>query len=135
MSSVHKLACNFYNREQLEAWAPKTYDTQNWANKIATLRPFVAVLDGQIVGYADLQPSGYIDHFFVAGDFPKHGVGAALVEHIQQKAKKQNIPELFAYVSLAAEAFFAKHEFLVMHHQSVIINGVLMNNALMAKKL
>lgn len=135
MSSVHKLACDFYNKEQLAAWAPETYDKQRWANKIATLKPFVAVLDGQIVGYADLQPSGYIDHFFVASDFSRCGVGAALMEHIQQKVKQQNIPELSAYVSLAAEAFFARHGFLVRHRQTVTVNNVLINNALMAKQL
>jgi hypothetical protein len=31
------------------------------------IRPFVAEDEGHIVGYADIQPSGYIDHFFVAG--------------------------------------------------------------------
>ena len=31
------------------------------------LRPLVAEEDGRVVGYADLQASGYIDHFFVSG--------------------------------------------------------------------
>ena len=42
MSSVHTLASGFYTVEQLEAWAPATYDESEWARKLAKLRPFVA---------------------------------------------------------------------------------------------
>src|SRR3546814_9315177 len=66
MSSVHGLARGFYTPEQLDAWAPVVHDKQDWANRIAALRPFVATIEDRVAGYADLQDSGYIDHFFVS---------------------------------------------------------------------
>ncbi|KAA8701490.1 GNAT family N-acetyltransferase [Pseudomonas cannabina] len=42
------------------------------------MNPFVAVLDDHIVGYADVQASGYIDHFFVSGFHARQGIGQRL---------------------------------------------------------
>lgn len=135
MSSVHEVANGFYTKKQLDVWAPSTYDEQQWAAKIAALRPFVAEVDGYVAGYADLQDSGYIDHFFVSGQFAGLGVGSALMAHIHQVATARAIPELSAHVSLAAESFFSKHGFLVVKRQSVIVRGVPMENMLMVKQL
>src|SRR5690606_35285308 len=88
MSSVHHLAQGYYTTEQISAWAPATYDRERWREKIATIRPFVAVVDTQIAGYADLQASGYIDHFFVSGDFARRGVGSALMRHVHSVAEE-----------------------------------------------
>jgi|GEM_PF-5193078 len=53
MSSVYELARAFYTEDQLNAWAPNTYDVQKWTDTIRSLRPFVAVVDnsgGRICG-------------------------------------------------------------------------------------
>lgn len=68
------------------------------------LRPFVATIEGQAVAYADLQDSGYIDHFFVSGDAAGQGVGSALTEHIHEVAASRGLPELSALVSLSVSA-------------------------------
>ncbi len=62
-SSVHTIASDYYTHEQIDAWAPAEIDLEQWANHMRQLRPFVVELDGEIAGYADLQPNGYIDHF------------------------------------------------------------------------
>lgn len=135
MSSVHEIARSFYTEDQLNAWAPSAYDEQQWADKMCALRPFVAVIDDRVVGYADLQVSGYIDHFFVSGKFPGRGIGSALMGHIHQMAQQRSIPELSAHVSLAAESFFSRHGFSVVQRQAATVNGVSMRNALMIKPL
>lgn len=135
MSSVHQLGAGYYTREQLNAWAPAAYDRGKWQEKIAIIRPYVAVVDGRIAGYADLQASGYIDHFFVSGAWARRGVGSALMRHIHEVAHARGLPELSAQVSLSAEAFFARHGFAVRMRQSVPVLGVALDNAQMAKKL
>jgi putative acetyltransferase len=135
MSSVHELASGFYTQEQLNAWAPRAYDERQWAEKISVLRPFVAVIDGRIAGYSDLQESGFIGHFFVSGQFSRRGVGSALMEHIHQTANQRKISKLSANVSLAAESLFAKHGFSVVRRQIVTVNGVSMSNAPMSRNL
>ncbi|WP_347986574.1 GNAT family N-acetyltransferase [Methylomonas sp. AM2-LC] len=135
LSSVHQCAIRYYRSDQIHAWAPDTYDFEDWYNRISMLNPFVAVIDGQIVGYADVQGSGYIDHFYVAGPFSGKGVGTALMRRIHEAALSQNVSRLYADVSLSAEAFFVINGFTVENRKTVIVRGVELQNTRMSKIL
>lgn len=132
-SSVHSLAQHFYTRDQLNAWAPDVYDRQSWLQRLAANRPFIAVLDGQIAGFADIQNTGYIDQFFTAGLFAQRGVGSALMHHILKTAAGRNTSHIYSNVSLAAEDFFSKYGFRVTKRQIVSVSGVQMQNARMER--
>jgi putative acetyltransferase len=134
-SSVHKLARKHYNREQRQAWAPDTYDAAQWSERLRGNQPLVAEMDGCVAGFADVQPSGYIDHFFVASAFAGRGVARALMARIHEDAVRRGITHLFADVSLTAEPFFAKHGFIVEGRQRVEMRGVVLANARMRKML
>jgi len=133
--SVHQLARAHYTREQINAWAPAIYDRDRWHEKIAAIRPFVAVVGSRVAGYADLQASGYIDHFFVSGEFARRGVGSGLMRHIHDVAEDRGLSNLSANVSLAAEGFFTWHGFVVHVRQSVAVMDVTLSNAHMVKEL
>ena len=132
-SSVHYLARHFYSPAQLNAWAPERYDRQSWLQRLTDNRPFVAVADGQICGFADVQDTGYIDQFFVAGAFAGRGVGTALMRHLLNAATDQRIDSLHSHVSLAAERFFSKHGFSVTERRVVSIGEVQLANARMER--
>lgn len=63
-SAIHQVAATDYSQEQIDAWAPSDFDPSKWAERMRGIAPFVAERDGTIIGYADVQPNGYIDHFF-----------------------------------------------------------------------
>lgn len=135
LSAVHEIASRDYTAEQIQAWAPDDISPELWADHIRALRPFVAIIDGDIVGYADIQPNGYIDHFFVSGRHARRGIGTKLMIRIHESAKAQGICELTADVSNTAEPFFASHGFQVEERRFPIRRGVTLQNALMRKKL
>ena len=134
-SSVHVLARRHYNAAQLAAWAPRLYDGAQWRARMCANQPFIAEVDGAIAGYADLQASGYIDQFFVAGSYGGRGGGKALMAHIHQQALHRGVRELFSDVSLAAELFFRKSGFAIQTRQQVDVHGVVLANARMRKAL
>jgi len=134
-SSVHALACKDYTAEQLDAWAPREYDAGLWGERIRGNQPFIAEIEGHIAAYADLQASGQIDHFFVAGAYAGRGAARALMAHIHQAAASRGITHLFADVSLTAEPFFRKSGFVVEARQLVEVRGVVLANARMYKEL
>lgn len=74
-SSVHDLARRHYTAEQLAVWAPRQYDVAQWGERLRGNRPFIAEVDGCIAGFADLQDSGCVDHFCVAGACAGPGAG------------------------------------------------------------
>ena len=135
-ASVHGLACRHYSPAQRAAWAPLDHDAALWAERMQALQPWVAEASGgAMAGFADLQPSGYIDMFFVAPTFARQGVGHALMAHLHALAVQQGQPRLWAHVSLAAEPFFAAQGFAVEARQQVERAGQVLRNARMAKAL
>jgi len=134
-SAVHRIAARDYTPEQLNAWAPPEPEHETWMLKMRALQPFVAEIDGVIAGYADLQSSGYIAHFFVSADFPRQGVGRMLMDHIHEKAARLGVTELKSDVSKTAQPFFARFGFEIVEQRFPVRLGVTIPNALMRKIL
>ncbi|MDR3671982.1 MAG: GNAT family N-acetyltransferase [Holophaga sp.] len=136
-SAVHEIASKDYTVEQIAAWAPapRQADEAPWAERMGRIRPFVAERDGSILGYADVQANGYIDHFFVAGSAARTGVGSALMARIHEAASAQGTASLFAEVSITARPFFEKWGFAVEARQTVTLRGVPLTNFRMRKTL
>jgi putative acetyltransferase len=132
-SAIHLIASRDYTDEQVHAWAPSSLDAELWARRMRGINPFVAELDGELVGYADVQSDGYIDHFFVSGHHPRQGIGRALMEALEAEAASLGLQELTSDVSVTAQPFFEHFGFLVVEHQSPVIDGVEMLNARMRK--
>lgn len=107
-SAVHEVASRDYTTEQVNAWAPADTDPQLWAARMRDLHPFVVEIDKQIVGYADLQPDGYIDHFYVSGACPRQGIGTLLMNRIHEEARLLGLKELTSDVSKTAEPLCAR---------------------------
>jgi putative acetyltransferase len=126
-SAVHLLAVRDYTASQVAAWAPDSPDMERWTARMRALRPFVGEDDGRIVGYADLQPSGYIDHFYVAGHDARR---------IHARADEWKLESLFSDVSLTAQPFLEGFGFVVLEHKAVVVVGTVdLPNARMVKDL
>jgi putative acetyltransferase len=134
-TSVHGLACRNYSAEQLAVWAPQEFDRAKWAARIQHNRPFVAEAGGQIVGFGDVQPDGYIDQLFVAPQAAGQGVGSALLAAIEDSARQRDIERLFSNVSLTAQPLFRRFGFEIEAEQTVNVAGVELQNARMFKRL
>ena len=134
-SAIHRVARRDYTQAQIQAWAPDDVDPALWQQRMRGIQPFVAQDGEEIVGYADLQPSGYIDHFFVSGFHPRRGIGAMLMSRIHEEAARRGTPVLTSDVSRTAEPFFARFGFSVVARKESVVRGVVLQNAAMRKEL
>jgi putative acetyltransferase len=132
---VHVTAARDYTPEQLAAWAPAEADLAAWAQRMWDIDPFVVEIGGVIAGYADVQATGDIDHFFVSADFPRRGVGRCLMDRIHEEAARLALPVLTSHVSRTAQPFFAHFGFEVIEQRQPVRHGVTIPNALMRKTL
>lgn len=105
-NTVRKINSNDYTEAQVSAWATESMDMFIWNKRMSDIEPFIAEIDGKIVGYADLQNDGLIELFFVHADYQKQGIAKALMAHILKDAKQRKIKLLFAQVSITAKPFF-----------------------------
>ena len=131
--TIHHVACRDYSPEQLQAWAPDEIDPERWREKIEQIAPFVCLHEETIVGYADLQSDGLIDHFFVHHRWQRRGVGRRLMERLEQDAARKQLQYLHAHVSKTARPFFESHGFVVLQEQQVNVHGVTLTNFKMQK--
>lgn len=133
-NTVRTVNVRDYTLDQVKAWAPEHYDLVRWSEIMKHNQPFIAEQAGQIVGYADLQAEGLIDHFFCKADHQRQGIGRTLMLHLFKEAKKRHITRLFAHVSLTAQPFFAHFGFQIVRVQYVTLRGQRFQNALMEKR-
>jgi len=134
-SAIHLVARRDYDAAQINAWAPRDLDQALWAQRIQNIKPFVAELEGKLVGYADVQSSGYIDHFFVSGHHPREGIGTGLMAVLHEEAARLGLSELTSDVSRTAQPFFEKFGFSIIEQRTPQLRGVIIPNALMRKCL
>ncbi len=134
-NTIRKINIHDYNQLQVEAWAPDSMDLFIWNKRMMDIEPFIAEIDGTIVGYADLQNDGLIDHFFCHHEYQRQGVGRALMEHIFKVGEKKKIKLYFSQVSISAKPFFESFGFKVVKQQLVDARGQQLINFHMQKKV
>jgi putative acetyltransferase len=122
-NTIHRVNINDYTQEQIDAWSPANLDPALWRNKIQSIKPFVVEHNGEIVGYADLQDDGYIDHFYCHHAWQRHGIGTMLMKQIHEKAKASGVLRLYSNVSVTAKPFFVAHGFEVVTEHLIAIRG------------
>ncbi|KIP68235.1 acetyltransferase [Vibrio harveyi] len=124
-----------YTEQQVKAWAQEGFDSQLWLKKMVSIQPFVAVLDGVIVGYSDVQPSGLVDHFFCHHEYQGQGVGRALMTHVLEQAKAKGLARIYSEVSVTARPFYEHMGFIVVNEQQIEVRGATLTNYVMERRL
>ncbi len=134
-SAIHEVAIRDYSQAEVDAWAPRQFDPSLWARRVQGIAPFVVERDGEIVAYADVQPSGYIDHFFVAAAANGLGIGRRLMERIHDRARELGIAELTSEVSRTAQPFYRHFGFELVDRHIKEVRGIGIEYAAMRKPL
>lgn len=133
--TVHQINIRDYSPEQVAAWAPENYDIAAWQNRLKANDPWVCESDGIVVGFADLQSTGYIDQFYVHHLWQGRGVGRQLMTTLLAAAKQQQIAQLWSNVSITAKPFFTHFGFVIAAQQQVAISGISFTNFRMTKQV
>ncbi|MGF1741869.1 GNAT family N-acetyltransferase [Vibrio profundum] len=131
--TVRNVNIRDYSQEQVEAWAPDVFDSEIWQKRMNLMLPFVAEINGEIVGYADLQENGLIDHFFCHHEHQRKGIGQSLMEHALTVGKQQGVSKFYSKVSITARPFYEKHGFKVIQEKIVEVRGQKLHNFIMEK--
>jgi putative acetyltransferase len=133
--TVRRVNAKDYGPEQIRAWASDEIDPEAWASRFDDRFVRVAEVSGTVAGFAELEPDGHIDRFYVSADHQGIGIGSGLMEVIEQEARRLGIRELVAEVSITARPFFERQGFEVRSPQEVTLRGVVFRNFRMARRL
>lgn len=127
--TVHTVNARDYSHPQLDAWADGYPDLAAWDRSLSRHHTLVAVLDGRIVGFADMADNGYLDRLYVHKDYQGQGIASALCDALEQAVSGP----YETHASLTARPFFARRGYQVVKEQQVERKGVLLTNFVMRK--
>ena len=111
--AVRETARTHYSPVQVEDWAAGGEDLDSWAAARAAAETYVAVVDGHIAGFVDLDDQGDVDMLFVDPDFGRRGVASALLAHVVALARERGLPALTTFASLTSRPVFERRGFVI----------------------
>lgn len=129
--SVHAVCAGDYTQKQLDAWASGTVDLAAWDRSLLEHHTLVAVEGDTLVGFGDMDQTGYLDRLFVHPDFQHRGIAAAICGRLERDSAAERFT---VYASITAKPFFAGRGYRVVQERQAVRNGVALTNYLMEKQ-
>ncbi|MCH1917921.1 GNAT family N-acetyltransferase [Shewanella sp. A3A] len=98
-AAVHNIDDALYSPAQRHAWAPYPIDYAKWLQRLTFKRPWLALSEGQVVGFIELDDDGHIDCMYTAPNYQRCGIASALYAVLEQHAIALALPRLYVEAS------------------------------------
>ena len=129
-NTVHSINAKDYTEEQLNVWATGRVDLQEWNLSFLKHKTVVAIEGDEIVGFGDIDTSGYLDRLFVHKDYQRLGIASVICNELESTVKGKSIT---THASITAKPFFQQRGYRVVKEQKVIRQGIALTNYVMEK--
>jgi putative acetyltransferase len=133
--SFEELAAEEYDEDQRAAWVSAADDEAAFAARLADALTIVALVGGEIAGFASLRDNSLFDMLYVRPDLARQGVGTALAEAIEKLAGARGTRKLTVEASDSARDFFAGRGYVAQSRNTTTIAGEWLGNTTMTKEL
>lgn len=133
--TIHERGIEQYSADEVQAWAPLPIDYEFWQQRLDALPPYIAEINGRIVGYTTLTPRGHIEWTYTHKDFLGQGIGSRLQRYLEERAMAIGLRVLTVDASRFARPMFAKFGFEVVSRNLVERQGQTLENWSMRKQL
>lgn len=92
-----------YNLEQVKAWAD--IDQEAFGNNLITTHSRVVTNNEQIIGFGNIDDTGYLDLFYISANYQRQGAGHQLLNDLENGSVCNTIT---VKSSITAKPFFQK---------------------------
>ena len=90
---------------------------------------------GRIVGYGNVEDTGYLDHLFVRWDCQGQGIAAALCDALEAHCRELGVDAVTVHASKTALPFFLGRGYAIEREQQVPCRGQVLTNYALEKIL
>lgn len=130
--TIHTVCAGDYSPAQLDAWAPADRDSAARDRSLKSRTTLVAEENGQILGFGNIGPDGYLDLLYVHRDWQRRGVAAALCDFLETLYP---VDRVTVHASKTARPFFEARGYQVLETRQTERQGQSLTNYLMEKEL
>ena len=128
-NTVHTINAKDYTKEQLDAWASGQVDLEEWDQSFQEHFTVVAVENGIIVGFGDIDTTGYFDRLYIHKNNQRKGIATAICDQLESKVQGK----IVTHASVTAKPFFEKRGYKVLKEQQVVRKEIFLKNYVMEK--
>ena len=129
-NTVHIVNAKDYTKEQLNVWATKQVDLEKWNKSLQEHFSVVALDNETIIGFGDIDKTGYLDRLFVHANYQKKGIATALCNQLEQAV----LGDITTHAPITAKPFFEKRGYKLVKEQQIERQGIFLTNYVMIKK-
>ena len=129
-NTVHIINAKDYTKEQLDVWATGQADLEKWDQSLQGHYSVVAVENDVIVGFGDIDSTGYLDRLYVHANYQGRGIATAICDQLEQAVPGS----ITTHASITAKPFFEKRGNKVIKEQKVERQGIFLTNFVIAKE-
>jgi putative acetyltransferase len=134
-TSVDELAADDYDDAQREAWTSEVDDEEAFGARLAGELTIVALVEGEIAGFASLRDNKIFDMVYVRPEMARRGIGSALADAIEKLAAARGTKTLSVDASDSARDFFAARGYVPKTRNTIEIGGQWLGTTSMTKEL
>lgn len=128
--TVHSANAKDYAKEALDVWATEKIDLKEWNRSFIRHHTVVAVENNVIVGFDDIDNSGYLDRLFVHKNYQRQGITTTICNELESAV---TVTRITTHASITAKPFFQQRDYKIVKKQEIIRRGVILTNYLMEK--
>ena len=133
--TVRSVCAGDYTAGQIEAWAAGEADLLERDEWFHTLCTLVAVGEGGcLLGYGNVDGTGYLDHLFVHRDHQGEGVASRLCSALEKHCLESGVSRITVHASITARPFFERRGYTVEQVQQVPLRGEVLTNYCMSRQ-
>lgn len=129
--TVHSVNAKDYTKEKLDVWASGKVDLKAWDKSFTEHYTVVALENDIIVGFGDIDRTGYLDRLYVHRDYQRKGIAAAICDELERAIDTDAVT---TQASVTAKPFFEHRGYSVVREQKSVRDGIALTNFLMERK-
>ena len=135
-AAIRRICSTTYGEEMAERWGADLR-ASDYTSFIRKRQMTLAILNNRIVGFGCLDVSGNeIKKLYVSPDFSRRGIGSALIQYLEEQAKKEGCSRLKVYSTENAVTFYRRHGYSVLDpNSSGVFRRSIIYGALMSKNI
>ena len=118
-----------YDERQINAWLSGA-DAGKWDKRLSESLSVVALLDGEIVGFGNVEGNGHLDLLYVSPRHHRRKIATIICDYLENTNER-----IFAESSITALPFFLSRGYRVIERQTVYRKGVAIDNFKIEKRV
>lgn len=130
--TIHTINARDYSKKQLNAWTDRKKDLTEWDQSFLEHYTVVAEINNTIVGFGDIDKSGYLDRLFIHKNYQRQGIATSICDELE---KNVSVERIITHASITAKPFFLQRGYCEFKEQQVFRKGIALTNYIMEKRI